>query len=635
MKHKARSSTSRAQVILVAASLVFVNCSDTLEPEREPRPSAGFVEVSVPGGTEIGTLGGSASEALGLNDNGYVVGSSTDQTSRWRPFGWTPSTGVQDILTTPPPLDSVSARAADVNNAGTIVGDTGVSFPRGFRKQGASTQILEPLPGGSFSQAVAVNENGLAAGSAHDSNDLQRAVVWDLAGTITSLGTLGGDFSNAEDVNDLGTVVGISNNANFENRAFKWSADSGMIALPAPHGGTTGATSVNNAGRIVGFMTVASGEVHAVIWELDGSITDLGTLGGNQSVAWDINELGYVVGESRDASGVMQAFVWDVVGGMQPIGGIKAVAINENGLIVGNTAINGFPRAVYWQLPPPPNLSLSCTPAIVQRATLSTRCVPSAAPGATLQVTGWRFVGGPNNEFEVAPPGAVPSTWEGPMVVSGAVWVYGNVNGVPDSATATIEVTPRPWPNPPMDDPAPELPQSQATDMPLVPTVDHHLGHAHQQPVLDDNYPNGPFIKAIQGGPNFLLFYNDAPPVTRIKAWTEINRDALTNSTNPWYQSHPRNRQNDPQGRPICRQQDLRSTILGIVVSHEANHIAFGRNWWAANNLNALAEAVVSNAGSQAVANATFDTVDAAAAAEQSANVAAVDPVAFPCVFLF
>src|SRR5579862_478882 len=68
---------------------------------------------------DLGTLGGSQSQALGLNSAGDVVGFSTlagDQVTH--PFLWTPAGGMQDLGG----LGGTYAYATSVNTAQEVVG---------------------------------------------------------------------------------------------------------------------------------------------------------------------------------------------------------------------------------------------------------------------------------------------------------------------------------------------------------------------------------------------------------------------------------------------------------------------------------------------------------------------------------
>ena len=73
---------------------------------------------------DIGTLGGSAAEGLGINDLGFVVGySNTTGDAGIDAFLWTPFTGMIDLNSLLPPNSPwVLLQASGINDDGTIVG---------------------------------------------------------------------------------------------------------------------------------------------------------------------------------------------------------------------------------------------------------------------------------------------------------------------------------------------------------------------------------------------------------------------------------------------------------------------------------------------------------------------------------
>jgi probable HAF family extracellular repeat protein len=127
--------------------------------------------------TDLGTLGGTASEPRGINNLGQVVG---------------------------------SAKAAGATSAqATLFGATP-----------AANRALGTL-GGSFSYATAVNDSGKVVGLAATAADFaERATLFSTSGNANiDLGTLGGRYSIAKDINASGRVVGWAGNASEQDRA--------------------------------------------------------------------------------------------------------------------------------------------------------------------------------------------------------------------------------------------------------------------------------------------------------------------------------------------------------------------------------------------------------------------------------
>src|ERR1041384_1385468 len=103
--------------------------------------------------TDIGTLGGNTSYAIGINDSGTIVGYSylADNLTR-HAFTWTASGGMVDLGT---------------------------------------------LPGGSWSEGQTINASGESSGEGNDANRSQGPLLWSSSSGWVSAGESQGDSGNS------------------------------------------------------------------------------------------------------------------------------------------------------------------------------------------------------------------------------------------------------------------------------------------------------------------------------------------------------------------------------------------------------------------------------------------------------
>jgi probable HAF family extracellular repeat protein len=258
---------------------------------------------------DLGTFGGFASEAFGLNDQGDVVGQADTST-------------------------------VDVD--GEFISVAFLSDHDGIHNLGT-------LNGYSYSQAFAINNNRLIAGRVYNSNPEDpsapmHAIMWNKNREIKGLGTLGGPTSLAFALNDSGQIVGRSSNSNGEQHAFIYD-EGRMRDLGTLGGNLSTARAINNFGQIVGGSRLGvPGQRHAFIFE-NGVMRDLGTLGGSYSEAFGINDAGSIVGGTDNNEGERHAFLYNrgVMTDLGTLGGTYSFAycINSRGEIVGEAETAG------------------------------------------------------------------------------------------------------------------------------------------------------------------------------------------------------------------------------------------------------------------------------------------------------
>lgn len=247
--------------------------------------------------TDLGTLGGSTSNAAGINSAGQVVGSST-------------TTG--DLTT-----------HAFLYSQGTMI-DLGTL-------------------GGTSSQASGINNSAQVVGSAALASGATHATLWN-GTTPTDLGTQGTNSSSASAINNGGTSVGSvgSNAALFIN---------GLVVLlppvPSTYVGTSAAYAINDSGQIAGY-NLNPGEVDsAVTWVNQVAYALSPAEGFSTIAAYGINNSGTIVGTGNNVA-TAQAFQWNTGASLQVTpqiisGPISAgYGINASGLVVGSSPQTGF-----------------------------------------------------------------------------------------------------------------------------------------------------------------------------------------------------------------------------------------------------------------------------------------------------
>jgi len=313
---------------------------------------------SVPNAIDLGTLGGSDSVAVDINDPGQVVGRSTDAYDCTHAFlvspvavdgtlVWyldeNPADGINDLMIDLDPLSGVypytfsSARA--INDQGQVVGfaiGSNDNYPGYIVWERAVLWQLDAngdvlywvdlpgLDGAESYNAYDINDSGQVVGCAYGSDGLRHAVLWevDAEGYVSDPVDLGylapeHEYRQASGINELGEVVGDSG---FPSRAFLvtpdrdaagnpvcWFRDADgdgindlMVALSPPDKRSM-ADAINDSAQVVGWADIGrKPKTGAFLWE-NGVMTPLIKLIPSEPKwelrsAYGINEAGQIVG---------------------------------------------------------------------------------------------------------------------------------------------------------------------------------------------------------------------------------------------------------------------------------------------------------------------------------------------------
>jgi probable HAF family extracellular repeat protein len=382
----------KATVLLVAPALLAA-CKSMPTESTHPvglRPPA---EIAAPPGYEaidVGTLGGASTEAVTVDDQERVLGTSERADHSMRAFVWQggvmrelsadggavsyaprPGGGFAGWLRTDPqallvwdnadaaavryPVDGVAGQADGGSFAG--IDDLGDIFVHAYDtfhiwtlvlKNGAWQELGNLDPAYRETQVFGI-AGGRAVGESHVRQDgpwdITHAFIWE-NGVIRDLGQIEPvacydtadtdcSISAARDINEAGVVVGwIAAEDRGPPRAFRWE-NGVMTDLGVFPGEVTWAIAIDCNGRIAGYGISPAGEYHGWLW-VDGVARDLGSLGGGGTMVQDSNDAGDIIGTSLTAAGERHAYVWHD-GTMLDLGPGIAVSINQQSDVLVQT----------------------------------------------------------------------------------------------------------------------------------------------------------------------------------------------------------------------------------------------------------------------------------------------------------
>jgi probable HAF family extracellular repeat protein len=236
-----------------------------------------------------------------------------------------------------------------INKRGQVIGNRPAGKPFLWERGGSQELPLD--------FAMAINDEGKVVGGVMAPNAAgvlkRRAALWE-DGVVTDLGTLGGDESWAVAIGKNGWIAGSSKTEPRKvfNRpnlipvtiAFRWR-DGVMedLGLPGNESEWRVPPLVSDQGNVV---VQDPTQCVSLIWE------DVAwqVIGPGCTYVQAMNAQGAVTG-ARNSFSVGPAFVWQH--GVRhdlavPGRGSRGNAINNQGIVVGNTGNNGVPQAAMW-----------------------------------------------------------------------------------------------------------------------------------------------------------------------------------------------------------------------------------------------------------------------------------------------
>jgi probable HAF family extracellular repeat protein len=285
-----------------------------LTPFANAQKQHAFIWNSSSGMTDLGTLGGNTSYALGINNSGEVVGYSylADNVTT-HAFTWTSSGGMVDLGSLP---GGSWTHAEAINSAGDLAGEgldaNGKQVPLYWSPSGGFVSLGENV-GDSRNYGFGINDSNEMTGQKYQA-EVVRAYTWSpTQPSVHDIGTLPwGIHSVGNAINNLQHVTGTASTAvvgRFD--AFFWTRKTGMLHIGSIAGGTyTAGEGINDTDEVTGFGVNTTGKSIGFYWSQSTGMTLLQTLGGIESVGFHITSSGAIAGYSSNAAGSFHAALW-------------------------------------------------------------------------------------------------------------------------------------------------------------------------------------------------------------------------------------------------------------------------------------------------------------------------------------
>jgi probable HAF family extracellular repeat protein len=313
-----------------------------------------FAWTRANGIADLGTLGGSYSEARDVNSHGDVTGFANVDSTSYHAFFWSPESGMIDIGT----LGGANSSAIGISEDGMIAGeaDGADGQPHAFVWTAAGGIVDIGSPGFDDPVVEGLSDSDLVVGSFVTPEDTRRTFTWTAA---TGTQEVPGDYPFAFAPNDAGQFILEDQSGHIA----EWSPGSGATPITFPwaaHLGGRGILALDDHGTAVGYGFDGTAQ-HIASWSAATGGIDLSGTGSFGS-ADAISPSGTYIAGSRSFSETAQtayAFGWTAADGFVDLdlspdviqGG--AAAVNDAGQFVGNEYLAASSLAMLWEVGPP------------------------------------------------------------------------------------------------------------------------------------------------------------------------------------------------------------------------------------------------------------------------------------------
>ncbi len=295
---------------------------------------------------DLGTLGGSVTQASDLNEAGQVTGYSETADGELRAFLYSRGQ-LRDLGT----LGGAGSLGNAINNLGQVTGFAATPGGRTHAVVYAYGSVMDLTISGGDSVGSDINTLGQIAGQRLGPDGHNRAFS-QLLGITYDLKAPTGYDSYGVAINDLGQVLGTFYDKG-GSHVFLATLGIKKDLVPGKVSAIYSSQALNALGQVTGSF-IDRGITRGFVYQ-GGRVTDIGHLGGSYSFGFGINDKGDVTGVSARADGQRHAFLYS--GGrlsdLGTLGGTTSFgyAINASKQVAGESTLTsgGYHAVVYSQ----------------------------------------------------------------------------------------------------------------------------------------------------------------------------------------------------------------------------------------------------------------------------------------------